>query len=104
MSSRVFHITSCAQWADALVAGEYEGDTLISDGFIHASTADQWPGVRSRFYADRNDLVLLEVDLDRYPHEVRWENLEGGSELFPHLYGPVETVAVVSARLIATAS
>lgn len=100
---RVFHITTCAQWADALVAGEYMGDALVSDGFIHASTADQWPAVRSRLFEGRADLVLLEVDLDQYPHEVRWENLEGGSELFPHLYGPVETLAVVSARVLAQA-
>lgn len=99
--NRVFHITTCAEWADALVNGEYAGGSLAREGFIHASTADQWPLVRSRLYSGRDDLVLLEVDLDRYSHDVRWENLEGGEELFPHLYGPVETIAVVSARVIA---
>ena len=47
-------------------------------------------------------LVLLEIDLARVPGEVRWENLEGGSELFPHLYGPLPASAVISVQALST--
>lgn len=47
-------------------------------------------------------LMLLEIDLDRVPAEVRWENLEGGSELFPHLYGPLPAAAVISVQALST--
>jgi uncharacterized protein (DUF952 family) len=55
--------------------------------------------LRERF-GGRDDLVLLEIDSDRTGAEVRWENLESGEELFPHLYGPLDIAAVVSARRI----
>jgi uncharacterized protein (DUF952 family) len=47
-------------------------------------------------------LVLLEIDLDRVGVEVRWENLEGGTEPFPHLYGPLPVAAVRSVQTLST--
>jgi uncharacterized protein (DUF952 family) len=47
-------------------------------------------------------LMLLEIDLDRAGVEVRWENLEGGTELFPHLYGPLAVAAVRSVQTLST--
>ena len=43
-------------------------------------------------FVGRDDLVLLEIDTDRLSAELRWE------DGFPHLYGPLELEAVVSAR------
>lgn len=57
--------------------------------------------LQARFAGIRG-LVLLEIDLARCPAEVRWENLEGGSELFPHLYGPVPAAAVISVQALST--
>lgn len=48
------------------------------------------------------DLVLLEIDPARVAAELRWENLEDGSELFPHLYGPLPVDAVISAQALST--
>jgi uncharacterized protein (DUF952 family) len=39
--------------------------------------------------------VLLHIDPARLQAPVRYENLEGGRELFPHVYGPVPVSAVV---------
>ena len=94
----IFHITTQFGWAAARRAGGYAADTLATEGFIHCSTAEQWPRVVGEHFADRDDLVLLEIDPERAGAEVRWENLEGGEELFPHLYGPLDIAAVISAR------
>ena len=70
----------------------YTADTLPSEGFIHCSTAEQWPRVLAERFAGRDDLVLLEIDTARLTAELRWE------DGFPHVYGPLEVEAVVSAR------
>ena len=53
---RIFHIATLADWTDAQQSGAYTtstvGVTLEEEGFLHASRADQWEGVRARYYAD----------------------------------------------------
>lgn len=39
--------------------------------------------------------MLLHIDPARLDVEVRYENLEGGSERFPHIYGAIPVSAVV---------
>ena len=63
----IYHLAEQAHWQQALRDGTYaqstRGRTLAEEGFIHASSAEQWPVVRSRFYADvAEPLVLLHID------------------------------------------
>ena len=46
-------------------------------------------------FVSQQGLVLLCVDTDKVAAEIRYENLEGGRELFPHIYGEINTDAVV---------
>lgn len=98
---RLFHIALTDDWVAAQRTGSYEistlGRTLGQEGFIHASRADQWEGVRERFYAAVTErLTLLEIDTDRLDSEVREEEAgPGETETFPHIYGPINTAAVV---------
>ncbi len=63
---------------------------------MHASYAGQIAGVLQRFYADVTEpMCLLVIDPDKLGVPVVAENLIGGSELFPHIYGPVPVSAVV---------
>jgi uncharacterized protein (DUF952 family) len=64
-------------------------------GFIHCSRREQVAKVASTFYRGRSDLLLLEIDPLQVGAEIRYENLEDGGELFPHLYGPLPVRAVV---------
>jgi len=41
-------------------------------------------------------LLLLTIDTDKVGPEIRYENLEGGSQLFPHIYGPLPVRAVMN--------
>jgi len=91
----ILHIASQADWEDAERRGSYDGPTLAIEGFIHASRRSQVVEVANRWFRGRQDLVLLVIDEDRLSAEVRPENLEGGEELYPHIYGPVECEAVV---------
>ena len=82
MSTPILHITKLELWHRAKQEGTYHAGTLASHGFIHCSTPDQ---------------VLLCIDPERVQAEVRYENLDGGQDLFPHIYGPLNVDAVVSA-------
>jgi uncharacterized protein (TIGR00730 family) len=93
----IYHLTSRAAWLAALDASEYRGDSLATEGFIHASTHAQLAPVANRLFRGRDDLVLLHLDLDRIAPRVVRENLEGGTEKFPHLYGPLNLDAVLAA-------
>ena len=91
----IFHITSAAEWARAREAGSYAADSLATEGFIHCSDEHQYRRVARDRFRGRTDLVLLHIDPARVDAEIRYENLEGGTELFPHVYGPIPTAAVV---------
>jgi len=94
----ILHITTAAAWAAAEAIGVYIAESLAEEGFIHCSTPSQIAATANRFFAGRGDLVLLSIDPERLAAEVRYENTEGGEELFPHVYGPIDLAAVVDAR------
>ena len=50
----------------------------------------------NRIFRGRKDLVLLEIDPLQLACPVVDENLEGGSELYPHIYGPLSLPAVLA--------
>ncbi len=102
----IYHLAEPAYWADAVRAGSYaqstRGRTLAQEGFLHASTAQQWPQVRRRFYADLStDLVLLTIDSGCLGVPLRFEVGDPATgELFPHIYGPLDVAAVVETRVL----
>lgn len=97
MSERMgvlLHITAQAQWDRARFAGSYRGDTLDTEGFIHCSTPEQVVRVANAMFRGRDDLVLLCIESSRVHAPVQFDTIETG-ERFPHIYGPLNTDAVV---------
>ena len=92
----IFHIPSRAAWESALGAGLYDAESLATEGFIHCSTADQYIWVANQRFRGCTDLVLLHIDPTRLRSQVRYENLEGGETLFPHVYGAIPIGAVLN--------
>jgi uncharacterized protein (DUF952 family) len=99
----IFHMTEPALWDSALTVGAYTGSTRGADldevGFIHCSFEHQVKMVANFVYGDFNGpLVLLEIDPDQVPDEIRAEGVDGGTEEFPHIYGPLPVAAVTAVR------
>jgi uncharacterized protein (DUF952 family) len=90
----IFHITTATQWAEAEARGLYEAGSLSGEGFIHCSREEQVARVANAAFRGQGGLVVLHIDEDTVGIPVRYENLEGGEELFPHVYGPLLAVAV----------
>lgn len=100
---RIFHITEPTTWRTATRAGTFtestRGKSLADVGYIHCSFADQVVSVANVVYGDWDqELLLLEIDSTLVPSEIRIENLEGGSQRYPHIYGTVPVEAVVATR------
>lgn len=93
--STLFHITTAAHWQQALIAGEYRTPDLPSTGFIHLCQAPQLPFVLAKFFPVREGFLLLHIDPARLHASVVFEVSEPGMDPFPHLYGPLNTDAVV---------
>lgn len=95
----IYHLTERSRWERSLAEGVHTGSTrdveLADEGFIHCSTAEQWPGVRARFYADLDDLVLLHVDESLLAAPVVFEQVGDAPSEFPHVYGPIDLAAIV---------
>ena len=79
-------------WSQAPTTTSTYGVSLADEGFIHASRADQWEGVRERYYAEVEEpLVLLEIETDLVDVPVVEEPpAPGVEETFPHIYGPLK--------------
>ncbi len=99
---RILHAALPADWERARADGSYDvstrGRTLVDEGFIHASTLAQLPGVLDGFYADVPAVDVLVIDLAKLDHEganVVWENVPGTDAPFPHVYGVIPAQTVV---------
>jgi len=96
----IYHITSTAEWENAIKTGGYTPQPFEKDGFIHCSDLYQVEDVANYFYRDLPELIILGIDPALTGIPLVYENLEGKAMKFPHLYGsplPIESVkAVVS--------
>jgi uncharacterized protein (DUF952 family) len=93
-SDRILHITTPEKWSLAQQHGVYTYDSLATEGFIHCSTPAQVAWVADQRFRGRTDMIVLHIDPAKLTAEVRYENLEGGTRLFPHVYGPIPCSAV----------
>ncbi|MGH8859979.1 MAG: DUF952 domain-containing protein [Jatrophihabitantaceae bacterium] len=93
---RIFHIVTPSVWAAA--ATTYVPAGFDADGFVHFSFAGQVARTANAIYRDEPELIVVEVESDDVPAELRVEDSYGSGEEFPHVYGPVPVAAAVATR------
>ena len=92
----ILHIADSGTWEKNLDNSQYFGDTLKRQGFIHCCLPDQVDDVLKNWFPKRKDLTFLEIETDELTSRLEFENLEGGEEKFPHIYGPINREAIIS--------
>jgi uncharacterized protein (DUF952 family) len=103
----IYHLAEPGHWDLARREGTYaqstRGRTMEQEGFIHCSSAQQWPVVRRTFYADHpGPLLLLEIDEARLAEPpVEEVGNPATGETFPHLYAALPVHAVVAVTELA---
>ena len=95
----IYHATTRADWQQQANAATYEAASLHTEGFIHLPEAHQVAGVLHRYYQNTPDLLLLHVDPDKLAAELKYEPATS-NKLFPHLYGPIDKIAIVEVEPI----
>lgn len=91
----ILHITSYKGWVKAMDSEQYETDSLRRDGFIHCSTHQQVIGVANSTFHGEHGLVLLCIDADLVDADIKYEDCYETGQIFPHIYGPLNTDAVM---------
>lgn len=94
----VYHLVRRRDWLREPDA-DYQADSLRTEGFIHCSHAEQVARSANRFFADADDLVVLEIDAELLKSTLKDEPA-GSGELFPHIYGPINRDAVYLIRAL----
>lgn len=92
--STIYHITSCAEWAEAQRNGFYVAPSLFTEGFIHCSLKTQVDGVLERYFSGKTNLVKLVIDTDKLNSPLKYEMAPSINETFPHIYGGINLDAV----------
>ena len=92
----IYHITTREAWTKASATGSYVTPSLKEEGFIHCSEWSQVEDIKSRFYVGIQDLVLLTIDTEKLTSQLIFEWSPSVQNTFPHIYGPINTDAVVN--------
>ena len=94
--SRIYKILPRPLWQAAQATGRFDGAGIdLADGYIHFSTAAQAKETARLHFSGAADLVVLAVETAPLGAALKWEPSRGG-QLFPHLYGALDTAHVTA--------
>jgi len=90
----IYHITNTQGFKSLMLTGSYLPELFSKDGFVHCSFKDQVVQTANHFFATQTNLILYEINEFSLRNLIKIENLEGGKELFPHVYSsiPMESI------------
>lgn len=91
-----YHIVTPAQWALFADSIYYEAESLHTEGFIHASTAEQLEATMNRYYKGQPTVLLLKIESAKLSAELKYELAPSVNEYFPHIYGQLNKDAIVN--------
>ncbi len=93
----MLHMTPREVWERQRAVAVYVPEGFEREGFVHCTNGEQeLIAVGNRYYtADPRPFVVLTLESMRLSAPIRYDD---GGTVFPHVYGPLETVAVVDVR------
>ena len=90
-----YHIAVPENWAKYEDKDFYEAESLVTEGFIHASFDAQVEETLKVHYKNVLQVLILTVDSDLLTSKLVIEKSRGGED-FPHIYGAINKSAIVS--------
>lgn len=91
----LFHITTREEWKEYQSNSNYKPETFEKQGFIPCSSGDQLEETANRLFSDKDKILLLVIDVSTLGENIKYEMDEERGEKFPHIYGPLNTSAVI---------
>ena len=96
----IYKILSQDEWNLAKDQGLFAGSAIdIQDGYIHFSSSSQVKETAAKHFAGQQNLVLIGIDDANFGSELKWEPSRN-DDLFPHLYGSLDTSLVATVDLL----
>lgn len=94
-----YHLTPVEVWYAQSSCAVYEPEAFAREGFIHCTDGESRViEVGNRYYTgDVRDYCLLSLERERLSSPVIYEDPE---QVYPHIYGPLNTDAVVEVRRV----
>ena len=89
-----YHITTPEQFAEFADKDFYESASLQTEGFIHASFAEQLEETLKVHYKNVAQVLLLRIDSELLTAKLVIEKSRNGED-FPHIYGAINKSAIV---------
>lgn len=91
------HLTPVDVWRAQADGPEYLPEAFAADGFIHCTDGEELVlEVGNRYYkSDPRPYCLLTIEPKRVVAKIVYED---PGERYPHIYGPLNTDAVISVR------
>lgn len=88
----IYHITTVKSWKQRCNGDLME--KVQGESFIHASSSRQLPHTLDKYFKGQNNLLLLSIDPLKVRAEIKYEDLSGEGQLFPHIYGNLNLDAI----------
>ncbi len=73
----------------------FSSPSLQEEGFIHCSSLDQVIKVANKHYKDIDPTLIVLLDEAKIEAKVVFEDLYGKGEDYPHVYGQINTSAII---------
>ncbi len=89
-----YHITTPEQWEKYAEKDFYEAESLFTEGFIHASYAEQVDETLKLYYQDVPLVFILKIDPSVLSSKLVLEPSRNG-EIFPHIFGAINKSAII---------
>jgi uncharacterized protein (DUF952 family) len=91
----LFHLTTRDDWKADQAEGNYEPESLETEGFIPCSSGHQIEETANRLFAGKQKILLLVIDVSSLHPQVKYEEDSESGDKFPHIYGPINTNAII---------
>jgi len=90
----ILHCMPKTTWEKVRHEPYFGEESVAVEGFVHCSSVEYFWRVAPNFRNETDALVLLLIDTERVPAEIRWEDADNCGREYPHVYGAIPTAAV----------
>lgn len=97
----IYHLATETEWAAWKDKDVYAPKKFAQEGFIHCSAKSQVEKTANRLFKSYPKMLLLFIDDVSEKDFIKYENLEGGKELFPHIYRKIPKNSIIKIVSIA---
>lgn len=91
----ILHCMKKHTWEELKHTTSFGKPYLEQEGFIHCSSIEYLWRVAPNFRTINEPLVLLCIDTEKLYAPLKWEDGDSCGRLYPHVYGEINTSAVI---------